>query len=67
MIKINKAKDLIIKTKDDEIEKMKHEIEILKEQYTSSNRKRIQEESLRRKMHNEILVNKLLLFYFILF
>ena len=46
---------------------MKHEIEILKEQYTSSNRKRIQEESLRRKMHNEILVNKLLLFYFILF
>jgi len=49
------AKDLIIKTKEDEIEKMKHEIEILKEQYTSSNRKRIQEESLRRKMHNEIL------------
>ena len=52
----NQAKDLIIKTKEDEIEKMKHEIEILKEQYTSSNRKRIQEESLRRKMHNEILV-----------
>jgi len=49
------AKDLIIKTKDEEIAKMKHEIEILKEQYKSSNRKRIQEESLRRKMHNEIL------------
>jgi len=36
---------------------MKHEIEVLKEQYKTSNRKRIQEESLRRKMHNEILVS----------
>ncbi|ORY86579.1 kinesin-domain-containing protein [Neocallimastix californiae] len=34
---------------------MKHEIEVLKEQYQLSNRKRIEEESLRRKMHNEIL------------
>jgi len=49
------AKDCIIKTKDDEIERMKHEIEVLKEQYQLSNRKRIEEESLRRKMHNEIL------------
>ncbi|KAG4097061.1 kinesin-domain-containing protein [Neocallimastix lanati (nom. inval.)] len=49
------TKDCIIKTKDEEIEKMKHEIEVLKEQYKTSNRKRIQEESLRRKMHNEIL------------